>query len=333
MIYGNSSQSKENQTVTSSSYGFFIYFFDEIRGHIPLFAYPKQLLEDEDEKQILSIHPAWWHQDKFLKSSKFTTIDLELEGIIYAATLFLSKTHRTKRRTGMNSEKWQLERFVLIVKAPSKVSFIAQEILHELKERIQEKIAENLCFLVDFSLKTNEESKSQDFLIKKVNNIQEELSDICQSLIPQIPISKLETILEEDQSASKMAQEAISSKKFQKLRFAIPPIKDTKIKHEGVNHQLEATPKRVKIVRIEQNNKLAKVIIRNESSIGLKNVLLKVYESRSFFGKSAQLSTINYWAPDENLSIEFEINGNDLATYFLRIEDEQGLIKLTRILG
>ena len=67
----------------------------------------------------------------------------------------------------MDSKKWQAERFVLIVRAPSAVSFIAQEVLHELKTRIQGNIGENLCFLVENHLKREEKSEIGEFLEKK----------------------------------------------------------------------------------------------------------------------------------------------------------------------
>ena len=75
------------QQLADNSYAFFLYFYDEIGGHTRLFTFPRESL-DKNEEQILSIHPVWWHQEKFLDKQKFQTMDLEMEGVVYSATLF-----------------------------------------------------------------------------------------------------------------------------------------------------------------------------------------------------------------------------------------------------
>ena len=123
--------------VKDRSFGFFIYFYDESRGHVLLYSYPSDLKRNESEKSILAIHPAWWHQEKFIKTTKFSTMDLELNNVVYSATLFTCKAQRVKQRAGMGTEKWTQERFILIVKSPAEVSFIAQEILQEFYSQIK----------------------------------------------------------------------------------------------------------------------------------------------------------------------------------------------------
>ncbi|MFW9903025.1 MAG: hypothetical protein ACFFFH_01715 [Candidatus Thorarchaeota archaeon] len=144
---------KLNYNKQTTSYGVYLYFFDEIRGYVPLFTYPSRLIK-ETERKILLFHSIWWHQDKFLTPFKnFDSIDLEFGGVIYSATLFLCHTHRMKRRSRMDSNKWKPERFILIVKEPTSVSFNTKEALCKLKTKIQKDIGEDLCFLVENYLK------------------------------------------------------------------------------------------------------------------------------------------------------------------------------------
>jgi len=328
-----------DQSITDDSYGFFLYFFDEVKGHVPLFAYPQELLKNKQEKKIISIHSIWWHQDKFLESEKFISMDLELEGVIYCATLILCQTRRAKRRSGMDSKKWQAERFVLIVKAPSAVSFIAQEILHELKTRIKGSIGENLCFLVENHLKMEEKSEIAEFLKKKADDIEHQLIDLCISLIPKMPIAKLEVQLEEnslgaiDESTTPV-QEPQSSKKPQ-LRFSIPSGHKNDFKKEKTDVKLAPEPKRVRIVNIQhsEDEKLVQVTARNSSSDVILNARLKIYESQGFFGKDILVSKIKKWAPKEEVTIDFERADSSGIIYFLKIEDEKGTIKVKRIVG
>lgn len=330
--------SNTHQSTIYDSYGFFLYFFDEIRGHIPLFSYPKELLNDENEKQIISIHSIWWHQDKFLETDKFTTMDLELRGVTYSATLVLCKTRRTKRRSGMDSTKWQAERFVLIVRAPSVVSFIAQEILHELKTRVQGNIGENLCFLVENNLKKDENSEIGEFLSKKSREIEQQLSTMCNSLIPKIPISKLLVPISNQESKEISSTQSQESKEFaqpKELRFSIPKggmKKNSKVAKEPV---LSPKPRGVKIVLIEptEDDTILCVTIQNISSETINNAQVKIYESQGFFGKDVLVSKIRKWAPKENISLEFEPSKESGIIYFLKIDDEHENFYVKRILG
>lgn len=333
-----------DQSTTEHSYGFFLYFFDEVQGHIPLFAYPQELLNNKNEKHIISIHSIWWHQDKFLETDKFISMDLELRGVIYCATLILCQTRRIKRRSGMDSKKWQAERFVLIVRAPSAVSFIAQEILHELKTRIQGSIGENLCFLVENHLKMQEDSEIGEFLQKKSKDIEQQLINLCISLIPKIPITKLDVQLEESpqeeiyesiEAAIQESKKVREPPKKTQLRFSIPMGKKKETKKGRSEVALTLEPKRVRIVDIKrsEDDRLVQVTVRNSSSDVIVNAVLKIYESQGFFGNDIRVSSIREWIPNENVSIEFELANTSGTIYFLKVEDSEGTIKVKRILG
>ncbi len=223
LVKNNRNVYKLNQNKQISSYRVFLYFFDEIRGDIPLFMYPSIPI-NENERQILSNHSIWWHQDQFLTPFKFNSIDLELGGVIYSATLFLCHTYRTKRRSGMDSNKWKPERFVLIVKTPSSVSFSTKEMLHEMKTRIQDDIGEDLCFLVEDFLKKTENSQVGEFIEKKSKAILKQLTSICNSFNPKKNEIKLIT-----QPEKKIKPNIIpnpDSRKLKKLRFSIPKPKN-----------------------------------------------------------------------------------------------------------
>ncbi len=326
---------KLNNNQQNTFYGVYLYFFDEIRGHIPLFVYPAGV-SNENEKRILSIHSIWWYQDKFLTTSKFSTIDLELGGFVYSATLFFCYTHRTKRRSGMDSTKWKPERFVLIVKAPSEVSFIAQEILFELKTRIQSTIGEDLCFLVDSHLKIKVNSEIREFIEEKSGNIRQQLKTLCNSLIPKIPIDTLKTQLDKKNKSNISLNQDLKhlfTEETKKMHFSIPKGKKIKNQNKKKEVVLGLEPKRVKIVQVScsEDNKIVRVVVRNYSSDYLINTLIKIYESQGFFGKDILISKVPQWEPKKDISLEFESTNEIGIIYFLKVEDEHGLIKLKKI--
>ena len=221
--------------VSDRAYGFFIYFYDEVRGHILLFTYPTHLKSNENERNILAIHPAWWHQERFLKSEKFNTMDLELSGVVYSATLFVCDAKRLKRRPGMETTKWRQERFVLIVKAPAEVSFIAQEILQEFHSRINNEFKGKLCYLVEHDLGIENREETKENIEGKRIQIQKELNEICASLIPSIPINKLANLFRPVETKETTAKPDVPQKK---LRFSVPTSKKIDIRKKDLDKNI-----------------------------------------------------------------------------------------------
>ena len=326
-----------DQIERDDSYRFYLYFFDEIGGHTHLFSYSNDPVEDKNERKILSIHPVWWHQEKFLKSSKFLALDLEMEGVVYSATLFLCKSKRKKKRSGMDSSKWEKERFVLIVRSPSSVSFIAQEILYELKTRIQRNIGEKLCFLVENYLSTDEKAEVREFFAQQSKSVEQQLTTICQDLIPKTPISKLEAFLEDEEqqliNQSNKEQEKEESKE-KKLRFSIPITKKVE-KIPIKKNVIEPVPKRIKIIEINQNplNKNLQVTMRNKDSQTFTNVAITVIQSEGFFKKDVFQMSVEKWIPGEKVTVEFELIADPKTIHFLRIEDENEVLRIKRIIS
>ncbi|NHJ03121.1 MAG: hypothetical protein EAX86_13370 [Candidatus Heimdallarchaeota archaeon] len=326
------SEQKNNQL--GNSYGFFLYFYDEQRGHVPLFTYPPDLAANEDEQRIIKIHPIWWHQDKFIETEKFDHMDLEMEGINYSATLLQCKSRRTKKRSGMESLKWRMERFILIIRSPSRVSFIAQEILYELKLRITGNLGEKLCYLVEKSLLLEEKEPIEEEIHRFADHVENELKSLCDSLIPKVSLEKLNYTLprfSEEDSSSEASRG--TEAKLEKRRFVIPSsrIDTTPVKKSEVN--LSIKPKRVKIVEIKHNNSHIEVTAKNTNSKPINNVLLRVYESQGFFGHDLEVFKIKTWEPEEQVSIKFKPKPDPGTIYFLKIEDDHETIKIRRILG
>ena len=308
--------------VNDRSFGFFIYFYDEKRGHVLLFAHPSNLKDSESEKQILQIHPAWWHQEQFLKSEKFSTIDLELNEVIYSATLFVCDTRRVKQREGMDAAKWQQERFILIVKAPSEVSFIAQEILQEFHNRINDQFSDKLCKLVE----TNLDDIVHPDIANEALAIEKQLSKVCSYLIPKIPISELKPLLAFPQEGQ---PQAIQKPVKKKLRFAIPTSKDSR--NITINGTGEKQQKSIKILPIERVGDTVKLAIKNISGFSLTDITIRIYESQGFFGEDKIIEKLAVWNHEKVVNIEFRGKNERGILYLLKIEDEHETIRIKRI--
>ncbi len=323
--------------VKDRSFGFFIYFYDELQGHSLLFTYPKILMSNENEIAILAIHPAWWHQEQFLKSEKFSTMDLELSGVVYSATLFECDAQRLKQRSGMKAKKWQKERFILIVKAPSEVSFIAQEILQEFYQQIKENFSTHLCYLVRYQLESSKRNESEDFSPENVKLVEEELTKICQSLTPNTPLSKLEPFFQEEKKRkiktviNRSKDSTVSTIPKKKLRFAIPRSKDGKVIGQTNEEDARGKQKTIKIVSINRGDELVTISLKNTSPFSLENIVIRIYESHGFFGKDKLVRKFEQWDQDEVNKFEFTPEKEDGIRYLLKIEDEEETLKIKRI--
>jgi hypothetical protein len=314
--------------VKDKSFGFFIYFYDESQGHVLLYSYPSDLKRSKSEKSILAIHPAWWHQERFLKADRFSTIDLELNDVVYSATLFTCEAQRVKRRAGMHAEKWTQERFILIVKSPAEVSFIAQEILQEFYSRIKSNYGNQLCFLVKLTLETAITPTKVPFNSKESKEIISNLNEICWELTPKTPINTLKTVLDSSKLETEKKSETKSNKTDliikKKMRFAIP----SKTEITKVRKPLQ---KNLRLTSMRKTGSDFEISIKNKSSITLTNVVIKIYESRGYFGKDKKIEKIDRWEPEELISVKFTPKEDHGILYLLKISDEGGIIKVKRI--
>ena len=310
-------------------YGIFIYFFDELKGHIPLYSYPIDLMQNEAEKRILSVHSIWWHQDQFLESEKHTHIDLEIQNTVYSATLFFCKSKRKKRRLGMDSKKWQYERFVLIIKAPASVSFIAHEILQKLKSHLEINMESKMCAFVERKMELSITSEENELLEVNFTKTIHELNDICLSLIPRVPLSKLQTVVSDIKTPIPQLLEKRTSRP-NKLRFSIPAQRNDEKKGKIEKKSLENKNIRIIGMKIDETIKLE---LLNAGNIELVNITLKVFQSEGFFGKDIYKAQISSWKPKEKKEIIVKADLKEGYIYFLKIDDEEETIKLKRILG
>ncbi|MFX0084757.1 MAG: hypothetical protein ACFFAU_03710 [Candidatus Hodarchaeota archaeon] len=337
-----------HQKANDDSFSIYLYFFDEISGHIPLFTYSRDSLNDENEKQILTTHPVWWHQEKFLETQKFLAMDLEIGEVVYSATLFFYNAKRKKKRSGMDSTKWEKELFVLIVRSPSSISFITQEILYELKTRINMNIGEKLCYLVEYYFSFNEKFEEREdqnrifyphwFLSNQKEAIELKLTEICQDLMPQTSFKKLQAYLEDEKERLIQNQNVPQAKELlrpKKLHFLIPTIKSIEKTEITKKKVIDSKLKRVKIFQVKQDpiNKRIQVFMRNENSHSFHNITIKITQSEGFFKKEILVIQIKEWPVGEERTVEFEPKTELGTIYFLRIEDEHETIRIKRILG
>ncbi|MHC1590953.1 MAG: hypothetical protein ACXQS8_02610, partial [Candidatus Helarchaeales archaeon] len=130
---GNEFPFDEYKLEETRFYQVFLCYFDETRGHLPLFTYPSYLKNDEKELKIIKIHSIW-----FLDTTQedLQHVDLEYGDKIYLAMKFTGKSAREKARAGLTEET--PETYVLILALPQNLAFLGSDLLLYLYVRIRE---------------------------------------------------------------------------------------------------------------------------------------------------------------------------------------------------
>ncbi|MHA1513559.1 MAG: hypothetical protein ACTSRJ_05790, partial [Candidatus Hodarchaeales archaeon] len=156
--------------------------------------------------------------------------------------------------------------------------------------------------------------------------VEKQLSEVCDSLIPKLPISRLKPLLESTQEEQPQIKHKPTNKK---LRFAIPTIKDSKnITRSGMKGKQK---KLVKIISKEKVDDKVKLAIKNTSGFPLTDVKVRIYESQGFFGEDKKIAKIAIWEPEKIVNISFTRKNEGGILYLLKIEDETETIRIKRI--
>ena len=84
---------KEEEFPTKNAetfYQVFLCYFDESRGHIPLFTFPNELKYSAEDLRIIKIHSIWFLDAK--AQEDLSHVDLEYGDKIYLAMKFLGES-------------------------------------------------------------------------------------------------------------------------------------------------------------------------------------------------------------------------------------------------
>ncbi|MFW9991030.1 MAG: hypothetical protein ACFFD4_03115 [Candidatus Odinarchaeota archaeon] len=310
------------------SHALFLCFFDERRGHIILYTFPHYLLDDETEKKIISIHSIWWLKPDENKinvpdgdEGEFTApehVDLELAGRIYAAVEFRMKTSRKKRRSGMTGQLAD-EKFVLIARSSSVLSFISDEILDMAYNRIRNDIGKKLNYLVLQNLSLRGELP-EEFVKEEVEKESEtiigHLDEICADVMPTKSASKLgqevesrELSFKEQMSISilnKQLSSSPSDQTPQRIRkFTIGSDKKSKTaketKEENVTNFTFAGHS------ISHLDEKIAFTVKNSSKVSILKPVISVTETRGFFEINKWDINLPVWKAGEKLVFKIPI--------------------------
>ncbi|MHA1312235.1 MAG: CBS domain-containing protein [Candidatus Helarchaeota archaeon] len=289
-------------------YNVFLCYFDEARGHLPLYTYPEHLKCDENIIKIIKIHSIWF-LDTNLKDD-LQHVDLEYHNRLYLALKFLGKSWREKSRAGL--EKETPETYVLILSVPKQFSFLGSELIMNLYSKIQ-KYKDELYILIKKEHASYKVIKSEKDLtiIKEGKVIEEELNKCCKSLLPEIPedLNKIESITSaETRKNQKLAylflKELSQTPPSEPRKFEISVGNNLDKKRDDRN--LFIKPIIIKSIETIEGNQKLQIILKNQTK-NLRNIRIQISRIEEFFETSSWETTIDIWFANEELIFKYPI--------------------------
>ncbi len=314
-------------------YEIFLAYFDEAYGHMPLFTYPAHLKYDKDECRIISIHSIWWLDTETQEDLEH--VDLEYSGRNYIATKFKAKSYREKARSGLKTET--PETFVLITSVPVNLTPFGTNMLRTIFNKIQE-FKDELYILIEKEIASEKPIKTpkDKEIIKKGEEIEKKLMQVCEESIPHITPDVLDTLVNVDN----VDQENLAYLLLDDLHIVEPGTREfdasqttTEIQ-KPETRESEVFKRKIAITSISlmDNDQKLKITVKNISGRNLENITIRITHIQEFFETASWNTTIDVWYADEELIFQYpRIIGENNDEYMLRIEDPTGKLLVKKI--
>ncbi|MHA1145199.1 MAG: CBS domain-containing protein [Candidatus Helarchaeota archaeon] len=310
-------------------YQVFLCYFDETRGHLPLFTYPLSFKNDEKELKIIKIHSIWFLDTK---QEDLQHVDLEFGEKIYLAMKFTGKSWREKARAGLTETT--PETYVLILALPQHLAFLGTDLLLSLYIKIKE-LADQLYILIKKEMCAYKLIKNQkDYtIIEEGKVIEKELYKICKNLVPPIFLETdifdnlVSANIEKNQKLAYLLYSELTKKKTEKPReFEIAPPSEKSLREKGIFKK----PVKITNIGLIDNNQKLRVSVKNLSK-DLHDVLIQITQVKAFFETSSWQTEVDTWFAGEELVFNYPISEIEEVGFQLRIKSiKDGALLLSK---
>ncbi|MHA1798342.1 MAG: CBS domain-containing protein [Candidatus Helarchaeota archaeon] len=319
---------EEFPTKSETFYQVFLCYFDECRGHIPLYTFPAELKYDENELRIIKIHSIWFLNSE--SQEDLSHVDLEYGEKIYLAMKFKGKSWRTKNRAGLQDTT--PETYVLILSLPREYSFLGSDLIISLFSKIKE-FSNSLYILIKAELASQKLIKTEKdkTIIREGKAIENDIHKVCSKLLPNLSpdISTLKSLV----SAETKKQEKLAYLLFQDMVSKAPEKTrefQVSIDTDKNKEKRKFFVKKIKIIDIKlspTNDKL-KLTVKNFAE-DLKSIKIQISQVKSFFETSNWETLVDTWYSGEELVFQYPITDFDVI-FQLKISKADGEVLLRK---
>ncbi len=282
----------------------YLLYFDEKKGQVPLLMYPDdRLRNDKRYMRPINFHPVW-----FLETEELDHIDLEYKGYAFFGKKFKIKSHRPKRRAGLEEET--PETIVIIVSLPVELEIFGDDLIKQLSVKLRDKFEDQLSEVI--------ESEIASEAVIKTPKVQERISSgtkikvFIRELIDKEIKDYFSSVIEKkSESPSLKTQKAISY--FSLKGFEFSALSSLKGERDFMNADIfdstkkknqEITPQpslSVISVNFIENSQEIEITIQNKTNEELNNISITITHVKEYFEKEVMNQEIDFWFPQEEL--------------------------------
>ena len=159
----------------------YVLYFDELKGHIPLLAYPKDSLRyNKEYMRPIEYHSIWFLDIK--EEGLSDHIDLEYRGFTYLGKKFLTKSERKKRRAGLNKDT--PETIVIIISLPQEIDIFGDRLINTLTKEIKKNFGDKFYKIIESEIA--QDFKERTSKIEDIINIGTRIKVNLRELIDKI---------------------------------------------------------------------------------------------------------------------------------------------------
>ncbi len=317
----NNSKTENRETLSeepviskgTSLYEVFLCYFDEARGHLPLYTYPEYLKSDKEQERIIKIHSIWFLDTE--SQEDLDHVDLEFGDRIYLAMKFTGESFRAKNRSGM--DETTPETYVLILSLPKDYSFLGSDLLVSLYSKLKS-LSDRLYILIqkEAALYKVVKSPKDRTIIEEGKIIEKDLHKICKNLLPDITPDAINSLA----SATTKKNEKLAYLLFHDISKSSTPSAPREFEISTIAETGDKTEyfKRIAIftkLELIENRKKIKIAVKNVSLKDLYNITIEISQVQEFFETSHWETSVDTWFAGEELVFAYPIG--DLTNHYI----------------
>ena len=327
---------KSNKDICEGLSDIYLMYFDEARGHVPLFLYPEEkfgdLANNKTFMRPIKYHPIWFLTVD--EQEALDHIDLEFKGYTFFGKKFFTKSKRKKKRAGLDEET--PETIIIIVSLPNEVEIFGDDLIRLLTKRIVEHFGDKLYELIEY-----ENLKEQVIKTPKVKDTiaeGEKIKKRLGNLISTTCGQYFSSVIKEPDTSSIKQQKALSylalkgvdvshlasgqaEGTFSNIKLFDPSAK----KKEALKPNI---PFNTSAIEIIGDSHELEIIVKNTTDEEIENIVVKITHVKEFFEKEIMHQPVDIWFPKEELVFLSPITPqvNEYLFFIIDKESEKRLL-------
>jgi hypothetical protein len=305
----------------------YVLYFDELKGHVPILAYPNDdLKHDKEYMRPIEFHTIWFldiEDDEVLDH-----VDLEYRGFTYFGKKFLTKSKRIKRRAGFKEET--PETIVIIISLPQEIDIFGDKLIKILTKEIKSKFDDQFFLIIQSEIEKDHQIKTPviEELIEKGSKIKRKLRVLIDRIVQDFLSNELKKTLntnslEKQEAVSFLSLKGIESSIFNdnEGKSAISDIHSFDPSKKNKNKPAIKPPFIISNTNVLVGSKELEIIVQNKTNVDKNSIHVIISHVQELLEKEILDIMIETWYSEEQLVFTLPLIP-DINEYYIYVLDK-----------